>query len=280
MHWIYRFRPKRVRVKASQEKKLPATNANQIQLLQDVIEMLFSSVEPPSYIEFSENEAGFRFGSPTPFHFCILKLGRAVSTLNAVSHLYERSFTQEIFTLVRILSECTTHAEYVAQGVENGQIKEEVFKYVEAYFNDARRARGMVAPRNHIRQEKINKAVGRFTDEAKDLLDKDSQLPEDIEDLDYLMSLPSSQLMSDVYRTFSNYVHARYPETMDMFGGRASAPHLNGMLGTPKDQENLETITMFITAVSNAAKLVIFKFGVEHLIESERRFSIWLRSGF
>lgn len=258
---------------------LPNEQAKQIILLQEVIETLFASIEPPVFLKFSDREAGFRFKTATPFHFCILKLGRAVSTLNAASHLYERGFSQEICTLIRILSECTTHAEYVAQGVENGQVKEEVFEYVEAYFNDTRRVRGMAAPRNHIRQEKINKAVGRFTDEAKDLIDEGTQLPEDIEDLDYLLSLPASQLMSDVYRVFSNYVHARYPETMDMFGGGARVPHLNGMLGTPKDQENLETITMFITAVSNAAKLVIFKFGVEHLIESEKRFSIWLRSG-
>ena len=61
----------------------------------------------------------------------------------------------------------------------------------------------------------------------------------------------ASELMSNVYIEFSNYVHGRYPETMDLYGGRPGRFHLRGMRGTPKIFENIETIDTFITTVSN-----------------------------
>ena len=67
--------------------------------------------------------------------------------------------------------------------------------------------------------------------------------------------------MSNVYLIFSNYVHGRYPETMDLYGGVPGHFHLNGMSDTPKDGENLESLdTLIVTAsLSIAAFVKVFQ---------------------
>jgi hypothetical protein len=55
---------------------------------------------------------------------------------------------------------------------------------------------------------------------------------------------------SNVYLSFSNYVHGKYLEAMDLYGGRPAHFHLRGMGGTPKDAENLATIDSFVDTVS------------------------------
>ena len=42
--------------------------------------------------------------------------------------------------------------------------------------------------------------------------------------------------------SISNYVHAKNPEIMDLYGGVPGRFHLDGMRGTPKDEENLQII--------------------------------------
>src|SRR5260370_37240087 len=56
---------------------------------------------------------------------------------------------------------------------------------------------------------------------------------------------PAERLYFDTYRLFSNYVHAKYPECMDLYGGRPGQFHLHGMNGTPKDGKNLEILQTF-----------------------------------
>jgi len=50
---------------------------------------------------------------------------------------------------------------------------------------------------------------------------------------------PADQLLFNIYQIFSYYVHGRYPESMDLYGGRPGRFHLHGMNGTPKDGENI-----------------------------------------
>jgi hypothetical protein len=59
-------------------------------------------------------------------------------------------------------------------------------------------------------------------------------------------------LYSKIYRTYSNYVHAKYPECMDLFEGRPGHFHFDGMSGAPTNTENAEMIEAGITTASLA----------------------------
>ena len=75
----------------------------------------------------------------------------------------------------------------------------------------------------------------------------------------------TSTLLSNVYLTLSNYVHARYPEVMDMYGGDPKRFHVDGMLGTPKDIENLMVLECYIETVANAIRGMVYKFNMAPL---------------
>jgi hypothetical protein len=86
---------------------------------------------------------------------------------------------------------------------------------------------------------------------------------------------PAATLYSNIYRILSNYVHAKYPEIMDLYGGRPGRFHLRGMSGTPKDHENLATLDTFITTASNSFVLMIQGLNLRALIETDPVLANW-----
>jgi hypothetical protein len=89
--------------------------------------------------------------------------------------------------------------------------------------------------------------------------------------------VPAASLYSNVYRIFSNYVHGKYPEIMDLFGGRPGKFHLCGMSGTPKDAENLATIDTFITTASNSLIFIIQRLNMSVLLQSNQALVSWYK---
>jgi hypothetical protein len=68
---------------------------------------------------------------------------------------------------------------------------------------------------------------------------------------------PAAKLFHRSSRAFSFYVHARYPECMDLYGGRPGRFHLRGMRGTPKDRENFETLDTLITTATTTFIIMV-----------------------
>ena len=89
---------------------------------------------------------------------------------------------------------------------------------------------------------------------------------------------PAETAYSNIYLTYSNYVHAKYPEVMDLHGGDPGRFHLDGMRGTPKDDENFAIIDTFIDTAAIALKLIVSKLRLHHLLESDAPLRIWFRS--
>lgn len=80
--------------------------------LERFIHLLAASLDAPVLI--TEGLRGFRFKQPNVKHFCLIKLVRAVSALNAAIWLGRAGFTQEIGVLMRTMIECTTESRAVA----------------------------------------------------------------------------------------------------------------------------------------------------------------------
>jgi hypothetical protein len=238
---------------------------SEIALQERVVGILANSLDAPIYYQSGRGHRGFRFLKPSWRHFCLLKAVRAVSGLNACVRLFGGGFTQEIAVLIRTIVECTTHIEFIVAGLVDQQLAPEQEKYVASYFADFKRDAVEEFNRPRVRQREVHKAVGAHTDELVRRIDLDRAFA----------SVDSAKLMSNVYLTYSNYVHSRYPEVMDLFGGDPMHFHLCGMRGTPKDIENLEILETFAITVSNTLRFLVLNSGLRERVLKDAELAAW-----
>jgi hypothetical protein len=224
----------------------------QIALLESVIE-LFSGLLPAPKLFVFETVRGFRYENPDVRHFCLLKAVRTVSALNASLELARKGYTQEIAALMRTVTECTRHIEYVLDIDDSAEHRSNVEKYLQDFFDDVQRDPEAAIKGVLIREKVIHEQLGKTLDRV---LTEHGGTAERV---------PAAQLFHRSSRSFSFYVHARYPEAMDLYGGTPGRWHLRGMSKTPKDRENLETLDTFITTASMT--FVIMVQGISQLRE-------------
>ena len=211
---------------------------------------------------------GFRYTNTSAKHFCVLKMFRVISGLNACVVLAEKSYIQEICVLIRSIIEGLSHVEYVLSGYNNGEIKEKQKLFVDKFFSDFQRNSRDDYPKGPLRRQgKIHKEVGNFLDDEISSTEFSDKYKE----------VSAKELMSNVYGAFSNYVHARYPEIMDMYGGSPGHFHLNGMSGTPKDSECVDIITCFMDSTSLVLGRMIEEFGMVEKMINIDRLAHWFR---
>jgi hypothetical protein len=84
-----------------------------------------------------------------------------------------------------------------------------------------------------------------------------------------------AKMLSNIYLNFSNYVHGRYPEAMDLHGGEPPRFHFRGMGGTPKDNENVAMLGATIESVSITFRVLVQKLGLQNLVEAKKDLSDW-----
>lgn len=218
--------------------------------LEELIAALSQSLNPPILYDSGEQSFGFRYGKPDARHFCLLKSARAVSGLNACLYLARAGFTQELAVIIRTVIECATHIEYVLLSSRPDGSMElgPAHDHVHEFFRDYIRHSGKQAVGRGIKQKVVHSEVGGWLDSGSTRLDRDSD------------AQPAHELLSNIYITYSKYVHAKYPECMDMYGGAPGHFHLSGMAGTPKDHENLEILDTFTTAVSQTLAHIVRQF--------------------
>jgi hypothetical protein len=187
---------------------------------------------------FDESKKGYFYREAGIKHFCLLKAVRIVSGLHASVGLARMGFTQEVAVVIRTVIECSSQIQFVLVGIQNGSISPEATQLIFDYFQDTER-RTVPAKGAQIRQKKLHDVIGADLDVFKEATEDPRS---------------TTVMLSDIYFRFSYYVHARYPETMDLYGGRPGQFHLNGMAGTPKDIENIEIIDSQITSASLCLK--------------------------
>jgi hypothetical protein len=219
------------------------------------------------YSQPSTEHAGFRYGSPDIRHFCLLKIIRAISAFNAALELCELGYPQEICVLLRTIVECTSHVDYVlAADVSPAGVT----RFIEHYFSDAHRGKTQESKRSILRQGEVHNSVGT----ALDNFIKEAGRSEEYK------GVLTSKLYSTVYLNLSNYVHCKYPETMDLYGGLPGRFHVRGMRGTPKDNENIEILETYFTSVSQCVQLVILHLKLTELMSKDALLSEWMRFNF
>lgn len=185
-------------------------------------------------------DGGFRYQSPDFRHFCLLRACRIVSALSGALELARCGYPQEIGVLYRVVQESSSQIDAVMVQIRSdGRVSGDLAKFIHSYFSDTHRSEAL-RPDSPARlsQKYVNDLIGSQ-------LDKFNPLDP---------SHPNWKSAADrhwhVDWVFSNYVHGRYPEAMDLYGGSPGRFHLFGMKGTPKDSENIEMLDAFITRAS------------------------------
>jgi hypothetical protein len=243
--------------------------SKRVEPLERFLEIFAKSLTPPFIYDSALHHFGFRYGKPDLRHFCLLKGIRAVSALNASIELVRKGFTQELYVLLRTVVEFKSHIEYVLSArSEDGTLQEDVEHHIQQYFSDFKRNSPADYKRPKIRQGDVHEAVGRmYTDDIQKT------------GSDRFKDAVPAKLLSNIYLNFSNYVHGRYPEAMDMFGGEPPKFHLRGMGGTPKDDENFAMLEASIESISITLRILIQKLGMQGIVAAEKDVSAWFSKG-
>jgi hypothetical protein len=235
--------------------------------LERLIRLFTASLGEPT-LRKSGDERGFRYDAPDVRHFCLVKAVRALSALNATIELARKGYTQEIAVLMRTLIEFTTHIEFVLELDESEEHQAVVRKYVDDFFADNDRSPTAEIRKAHLQQGKVHATLGRT-------LDKIAEEHGEMEN-----RTPATRLYSNIYRTYSNYVHAKYPECMDLYGGRPGQFHLHGMIGTPKEGENLEILHTFTLTLMNCFVRMIQGLDLYRFVEADPVIDAWYKKTF
>jgi hypothetical protein len=238
-----------------------------IRPLEKLVHLFADQFQKPIRYDSGQQHHGFRYLKPNVRHFCLLKAVRIVSALNAAIELARKGYAQEICVLIRTLAEYTTHIEFVLYSIDEfGNLGPEAENYIQAFFADYVRNRAADFKRAQVSQRTVNKKIGQTLNNAK---------PKDDSEFS---GVDAEQLESNVYRTYSNYVHAKYPEVMDLYGGVPERFHMRGMKGTPKDDENIDIIDSIITTASLTFRLMIWKLDLYSVVEADTNLKAWLRT--
>jgi hypothetical protein len=237
-----------------------------IEPLERLVAAIAGSLQPPIFYHSGQEHYGYRYGKPEARHFCLLKSVRAVSALNAMIALARGGFAQEVGVLGRTMVECTTHIEFVLDSVDESELTSDAKKYVADFFADFGRDSASDFKRAQVRQGTVHERLGASLD------NRATQAGE------AMQRTPAEALYSNVYLTYSNYVHSKYPEIMDLYGGDPAHFHMDGMRATPKDEENLRVIDASIDTAANTLKLIVTSLRLYSILESDARLSIWFQS--
>jgi hypothetical protein len=240
---------------------------NNIKPLQRFLHLFESSLDDPIF-QTSENLHAFRYKAPDVRHFCLLKGIRAISAFNAAIELCRLGFSQEICVLLRTIVECTSHVDYVL--ANEGPVTEKANEFISNYFFDVERGPSPAFKRSGLRQREIHAAVGEALEKFIGSSGSSGEYT----------GVNTSKLYSSVYLNLSNYVHCKYPETMDLYGGRPGKFHLKGMGGTPKDFENINLLETYFVSVSQCLQLVVLRLNLLKLIteSGDQGLEEWIRS--
>lgn len=238
----------------------------ELEPLERIIRLLAAKLGAP-VLQVTPAGKAFRYGSPDARHFCLLKAARALSDFNACIELARKGYLQEICVLIRTMVECARHLEYVIEPYSSEEHKAGAERYVREFFADGQRGASADPHKFQMQQGKVHDALGKVLDQISAELGKDSNERK-----------PAGALYRNTYGVMSNYVHARYPECIDLYGGKPGEFHVRGMSGTPKDAESLEILQSFATTLAQAFVMMIQGLKLKAIVDADPVIGQWYES--
>lgn len=199
------------------------------------LQSLIQRIQKPFAIVDANKIRGFRFGNPGAVHYVVLNIARSLSLLNAMLLLRHHGFRGELAMLARVLKENSSKLEYVVGGLSQEGPDKKTTKFLQEFFEDNNRdtsKRPRYAP---INQKDINRRNSEKVSNNIEYL-KFHGIDDKIDN----NSHQYATIESDLINIFSNHVHGRYPEMMDIFGEFSLKPQLRGNLESQDIDQFLE----------------------------------------
>jgi len=222
--------------------------------LENVIRIFEQELEKPELVH-----GAFVYKSPTVKHVCLLKGVGIVSGLNALLVLFQAGYVTEMGVLIRTIGDCINDIYFLLEHFPD--MTPEVEKYISNFFSEdigdlaivqdqekkthRTKARKIYASRARLLSEHINFSVGR-------------------------------EMVYKIYSVYSGYVHAAYPNIMEMYGGRPPRKfHLRGMKGTSRIKDWEEILIAFVRSATLVFGYMAEKYDKTDLVQEIRKILDW-----
>jgi hypothetical protein len=141
--------------------------------------------------------------------------------------------------------------------------RSDVRKLVREFFEDLERDPEAEIKSVLVRDKVINEQLGKT-------LDKMAEIHGDAK-----IRPPAAKMLFTSSRALSLYVHARYLECMDLYGGRPGRFHLRGMSGTPKDEEIVQVLETFVAVANTTFILMVQGLNLRGLVSGDPILARW-----
>jgi hypothetical protein len=165
----------------------------------------------------------------------VLKAVKAISALNACLCLMIAGHAQEIMILLRVVEECCNDILFLMIPDANGNNTEKQEEYLRNFFAeefaDASQVLTSHQSRAAVPFKKINAANAKTLGQATNERD-------------------AAKMSEITFKTLSGYVHAAYPQIMEMYGGPDLKFHMRGMLNTPRIEETLVQLINYVDRIN------------------------------
>jgi len=222
--------------------------------LEKVIAVFEEELEKPEFMD-----GAFMYKSPTVKQVCLLKAVRIISGLNALLLLLKGGYVTEMGVLMRTIGDCINDIYFLLEHFPDKT--PEVERYISNFFNEIIEEPEIVE--NEKKKVYRTKARKIHASRAR-LLSEHMNFPVD------------KDMVYRIYSAYSGYVHAAYPNIMELYGG--SAPykfHLRGMKGTPRIRDWEAIFTALIRSATLVLGYMAEKYDKGDLIQQIRSILDW-----
>jgi len=172
----------------------------------------------------------------------VLKLVRAAQGLSALRLLLEHGLFVDFGAIMRCVEDCQTEIYFLLEDFP--KTSSTVDQFINAFFKST--IDGYLSGDTHsVQTKKIRNAMVRVLQSGSD--DK------------------TREMLEEVHKTFSGYVHANYAHIMEMYNGRTLDFNLAGIPDIHHRLMGMEHVELATNAVSHVAAFIADKIGLKEL---------------
>lgn len=197
-------------------------------------------------------QLAIRYVEKTIYQALVQKLARLVSGLGAARILSLQGYVQELGALQRMLDEFREDITFLSLAVIYNDQSDLPIRYLEYFyqeeFDKPDDPVGSTQDRPMIPRKKIQAYIAQSEAAASD-------------------PSRSIQLSKTISKAYSGYVHGASPHIMEMYGGNPPRFHVQGMLGTPREEGHKRDIWNVFYRGINAFGFAAKAFGKEDLLK-------------
>jgi len=223
--------------------------------MRESLDRFCALVPPPKSVPFADSFV-YRYAEATIQQAIVQKCARCLSTLNAAFLLMRKGYVQEQAVLQRVLDEINEDITFLTFAVLRNEMTEGHRKFLDSFYEedcDAKTGKPLEHKKPTLPRRKIHAYLAQASGDNPH---------------------SAAANMQVISKTYSGYVHAASPQTMDMFLGDPPRFQTSGVRGSYRHDEHREDLwNSFFRAILSfgfAAKAL----GDDALFESIRAFSL------